>query len=127
MPFTKQENINPLASKIQLQIKSLFIGAVINETSLEDYSSIKELIGYNKGYTRQQLGVMQSHMNILKKDFPSLYKVFRTELLFQIQGRNISSIFTICDRYINSFSELIYFDYKDFYGSFTSFSRRRGV
>jgi len=124
MPFTKQENTNPLAKKIQLQIKSLFIGAVINETNLDDYSSIKELIGYNKGYTANQLGVMQLHINMLKYDFPSLYRAFRAELLFQIQGREISSIFTICDRYINSFSELKYFDYKDFYASLNSFSRR---
>ena len=127
MPFTKQENSNPLANKIQLQIRSLFIGVVINETNLDDYSSVKQLLGYNKGYTDKELGVMQLHMNILRNEFPSLYKAFRAELLFQIQGRHISSIFTICDRYINSFSELRYLDYKDFNGSFTSFSRRRDI
>jgi len=67
---------------------------------------------------------MHSNINILRKDHTNLYKAFRAELLFQIQGRHISSIFAISDRYINNFSELRYLDFN---GSFTRFSRRRDI
>ncbi len=124
MKFTKRENSTELQENVKKQINSLFIGAVVNETSLEDYAFTKELISYNIGYTTHELGVMQKNMNIVKFDFPNIYASYRSELLSQIQGRSISSVFTICDKYIRSFSTLRAFNYNEVNSSFRSFSSR---
>jgi len=124
MKFTKRENHTELQRNIEKQINSLFIGAVVNETSLEDYAFTKELISYNSGYPIHQLCLMQKNMNIVKYDFPNIYASYRSELLSQIQGRNISSIFTICDKYIYSFATLRLFNYNEVNNSFRSFSSR---
>ncbi len=124
MNFTKRQNSNELQANIKGQIKSLFIGAVVNDTSLYDYAITKELISHNAGYTTFELGVMQKHIDGLRQAYPNLYSSFRTELLSQVQGRNLSSIFTICDRYIRCFSSLKFCDHKEFHSKFRDFSRR---
>ncbi len=124
MKFTKRENSAELQRNIEKQIISLFIGAVVNETSLEDYAFTKALISYNSGYPTHQLCLMQKNMNIVKYDFPNIYASYRAELLSQIQGRSISSVFTICDKYIHSFSTLRLFNYNEVSNSFRSFSSK---
>jgi hypothetical protein len=124
MNFTKRENSTELQKNIKRQIKSLFIGAVINDTSLYDYAITKELISHNAGYTTFELNVMQKHIDILKQTYPNLYNSFRIELLSQVQGRSISSIFNICDKYIRCFINLKFFDHKEFNGRFRNFSSR---
>ena len=124
MKFTKRENSTELQENIKRQISSLFIGAVVNDTSLHDYAITKELIAYNKGYSTFELGVMQKHIDIVRFQFPNLYTSFRTELISQIQGRSISSIFTICDKYVRSFSDLKFFDHKELNSRFRKFSSR---
>jgi len=73
MKFTKRENSNELQEIMQKQIKSLFIGAVINETSLYDYARTKEMVSLNTGYTSFKLGVMQKHIDYLRRTYPNLY------------------------------------------------------
>jgi hypothetical protein len=124
MKFTKRENSRELTKSIKSQIDSLFIGAVINETSLYEYARTKELVGYNKGYTTNQLAVMQKHMDVVRCEYPNIYTSFRSELLLQIQGRQLSSIFTICDKYIRCFSSFRKFDYIEVNNSFRNFSSR---
>ena len=124
MKFTKRENSTELQKNIKRQISSLFIGAVVNETSLEDYAFTKELISYNSGYLTHELCMMQKNINIVKNDFPNIYASYRSELLSQIQGRSISSVFTICDKYIHSFSALRLFNYNEVNNSFRNFSSR---
>ena len=124
MNFTKRENSSELQENIKRQIKSLFIGAVVNDTSLYDYAMTKEMVLHNAGYTTFELGVMQKHIDILRQAYPNLYSSFRMELLSQIQGRNISSIFSICDKYIRCFSDLKFFDHKEFHSKFRGFSSR---
>ena len=124
MKFTKQENSQELTRSIKTQISSLFIGAVINGTSLYDYAITKELIGHSKGYTVDQLAMIQKHIDIVKYDYPNIYASYRSELLLQIQGRQISSSFSICDKYIRSFSSLRVFDYSEVDNSFRKFSSR---
>lgn len=124
MNFTKRENPTELQENIKAQIKSLFIGAVVNDTSLYDYAITKELVSHNTGYTTYELGVMQKHIDMLRQTYPNLYSSFRVELLSQIQGRNISSIFSICDKYIRCFSNLQFFDHKEFNNRFRDFSSR---
>lgn len=124
MNFTKRENSTELQENIKRQIKSLFIGAVVNDTSLYDYALTKELVSHNAGYTTSELGCMQKHIDMLRQSYPNLYTSFRTELLSQIQGRNLSSIFTICDRYIRCFTSIKFCEHKEFYSKFRDFSSR---
>jgi len=49
-----------LQSIIRKQMKSLFVGAVIDETSLEDYALTKELTAYQESYETNLLYAMQA-------------------------------------------------------------------
>ena len=100
-----------LRSIIKKQMKSLFIGAVINETSLEDYAFTKELTAYKGGYEAHILCVMQRNIDIVKIDFPQLYSKYRTELISQIQGKTKHDIFMVCDKYIKSFFSIKRYNY----------------
>jgi len=106
MLATKHGYETNLKSNIQTQVQSLFIGAVINGTSLIDYANTKRLIGYTKGYTLSVLTHIQNKINSVKGKYPKEYERFRTELLYQISNQRTESLFFICDRYINSFSNL---------------------
>lgn len=103
MQATKHGYETNLVSNIRSQIQSLFIGAVINETSLIDYANTKRLIGYTSGYTLAVLTTMQNKINSVKLNYPKEYGDYRRELLFQISNQRSETIFFICDRYINSF------------------------
>lgn len=100
-----------LHNTIRKQIKSLFIGAVINETSLEDYALTKELIAYKGGYETHVLCIIQRNIDIVKCDFPQLYAIYRAELLSQIQGKSNNDIFLVCDKYIKSFFSIKIYTY----------------
>ena len=103
MQATKYGYERNLVSNIRPQVQSLFIGAVVNETSLIDYANTKRLIGFTNGYTLAVLTEMQHKINSVKLNFPKEYEEFRRELLYQVGNRRTETLFFICDRYINSF------------------------
>jgi hypothetical protein len=106
---------------IKKQMKSLFIGSVINETSLEDYALTKELTSYQGGYETHILCIMQRNMDIVKYDFPQLYAKYRTELISQIQGKREHDIFMVCDKYIKSFFSIRIFSHAEISNIFQQF------
>ena len=106
MLTTKHGYDTNLKSNIRTQVQSLFIGAVINGTSLIDYANTKRLIGYTKGYTFSVLTHMQNKINSVKGNYPKEYENFRAELLYQVSNQRTESLFFICDRYIKSFSNI---------------------
>jgi len=113
-----------LQSIIKKQMNSLFIGAVINETSLEEYAFTKELTAYQGGYETHILCIMQRNIDIVKIDFPQLYSKFRAELMSQIQGKIKHDIFMVCDKYIKSFFSIKRYNYTGISNAFKQFECR---
>lgn len=110
-----------LQSIIKKQIKSLFIGAVINETSLEDYAFTKEFTSCQGGYETHVLCVMQRNIDIVKIDFPQLYSKYRAELISQMQGKKEYDRFMVCDKYIKSFFSIKRYNYTGINNAFKQF------
>ena len=127
MKKNPRSNSVTLATNIVNQINSLFVGVVINDTSLVEYAYTKKLIGYNGGYTFETLSKMQYNIDTIRSKFPNIYASYRIELLAQIQGRGISSIFTICDKYINNFLNIRVFNHAEVYKNFLSFANRSSL
>ncbi len=122
MQATKHGYETNLVSNIRPQVQSLFIGAVINETSLIDYANTKRLIGYTNGYTLAVLTNMQSKINSVKLNYPKEYGDYRRELLYQISNQKTETIFFICDRYINSFLNISLVTNNHVWNAFSRFS-----
>jgi len=110
-----------LKNILKKQMKSLFIGAVVNETSLEDYAYTKEFTAYRGGYDTHTLCVMQRNIDIIKIDFPQLYSQYRAELISQIQGKKEHDIFMVCDKYIKSFFSIKRYNYTEISNAFQRF------
>ena len=114
MYHTKQ---NPLSLEVNVkaQLDALFIGVVMNETSLVEYARTKELVGYTGGYSYTVLSTMQKNMDVVKRMFPALYAEFRAVLLGRVykSRRGGSSLFYVCDTYVNKFVTLRLFTYNE--------------
>jgi len=124
MRLTKRENTTELQKIMQEQLQSLFIGTVINGTDLVNYARTKNLINFHGGYDGKEFDCIQWNMNEVKRLFPNVYASYRVELMAQIQGRNFSSIFNICDKYIRSFSGIRSYTHTEVNKHFKDFSSR---
>jgi len=115
MYHTKQ-NPQSLEVNVRQQLDSLFIGVVMNETSLVDYARTKELVGYTGGYSYTTLGTMQRNMDTVKRMFPALYAEFRAVLMLKAnknRREGNGSLFFVCDQYVNKFATLRLFTYNE--------------
>ena len=121
MQATKHGYDTNLSTNLRPQMKSLFIGAILNETSLIDYAITKRLIGYNKGYDLNTLSKMQGKINEVRRLYPQHYKDFRAELLHQLSNPRTESRFFICDGYINSFLSIIFMNSNNIYLAYDRF------
>ena len=121
MQSTKHGYDTNLSTNLRPQMKSLFIGAILNETSLIDYATTKLLIGYNKGYDLNTLRKMQGKINEVRRLYPQHYKEFRAELLYQLSNPPTESHFFICDRYINSFLSIVFMNSNNIYRAYDHF------
>jgi len=121
MIFQSQSRPTELQRTLKAQVQSLFIGTVINDTSLSQYADIKLLINYRGGYNYDMLCVMQKNINAIKQMFPKQYSDFRGELLFQLASPRNETMFSICDRYIKAFSGITRYIDNDVYTAYRQF------
>ena len=114
MYHTKQDP-QSLNVNVRQQLDSLFIGAVMNETSLVEYARTKMLVSYSGGYSYNVLSTMQRNMDTVKKVFPALYDEFRGILMARVyeSRRGGRSLFYVCDKYVNMFVNLRLFTYNE--------------
>ena len=114
MYHTKQDP-QSLEVNVRKQLDSLFIGVVMNETSLVDYARTKELVGYTGGYSYSALSNMQRNMDTVKRMFPALYGEFRAILMARTYDSRYEnrSLFFVCDKYVNKFANLRLFTYNE--------------
>jgi hypothetical protein len=121
MQATKHGYDTNLSTNLRPQMQSLFIGAILNETSLIDYATTKRLIAYSKGYDLNTLTKMQKKIDSVKRLFPKHYKDMRAELLYQLSNPRSESRFFICDRYINSFLSIVFMNSNSIYLAYDRF------
>jgi hypothetical protein len=110
-----------LNSNLRVQMQSLFVGAVINDTSLINYAETKRLTGYDKGYSYEVLSKIQNRIDTVKRAYPTNYQNFRRELMYQISNPRGESLFFICDRYINSFGNIVHVGSSQVYTAYDLF------
>jgi len=114
MYHTKQDPCS-LEANVKRQLDTLFIGAVMSESSLVDYAETKRLVGYRGGYSYNILSTMQRNMDTVKQKFPALYVEFRSILMRRLFESRYSSqsLFILCDAYVNKFATLRLFTYPE--------------
>ena len=121
MIFQSQYRHTELQRTLKAQVQSLFIGTVINDTSLSQYADIKLLINYRGGYNYDMLCMMQKNINAIKQMFPKQYSDFRGELFLQLASPRNETMFSICDRYIKAFSGITRYSENDVHTAFRKF------
>ena len=124
MEMIKREHSSNLEEKIRKQMHTLFVGAIVNDTSLVEYAQIKKAINFNKGYSFNQFCMIQKHIGIVKLEFPALYNSYRVELISKIQNRRQESVFSICDLYVRIFSKMRIFNHSEINKYLLEFSFR---
>lgn len=102
-----------LHENLKSQIRSLFVGVVVNETSLIDYANTKRYLNYGGGYSFANLQKTQNNINEIKSKFPTIYMNFRRELMNKMFYARPHSFFSICDAYIKSFMSINYISEKE--------------
>ncbi len=114
MYHTKQDP-QSLNVNVRQQLDSLFIGVVLNETSLVEYARTKQLVGYTGGYSHSALSNMQRNMDEVKRRFPALFSEFREIFLSRIRKNTYlaENPFALCDSYVKQFANIRLFTYNE--------------
>lgn len=121
MIFSNYNRHTQLQRELKLQIQSLFIGTVVNDTNLCEYAEVKRLANYRGGYTYDTLCIMQKNIDAIKSVFPKQYADFRGELFHQLANPRNETKFSICDRYIKAFLTIDFCEEKSVYDVYRQF------
>lgn len=104
---------NGLGEIMKIQLKSLFVGVVVNEGSLNEYAKTKRIMRYQAGYSFETLSKIDSTINNIKSQFPGYYQDLRREFMHKLSNARPYTFFNLCDEYIKQFIDMNFISEKE--------------